>query len=158
MSQVALDTNLLTLLVVGRTSSTLIEKHKRLKAYDQRAFRILLEILGQAEELVVTTNTMTEAGNLIGFGIVEPLRSRLYSSLQEISARSREIAIPSIQACAAPEYLRIGLTDAAWLSALDSETVLLTDDIDLYFATSKRGFHVIKFEHLRKSSSALAVR
>ena len=73
---VILDSNLLVLLVVGTTSRSYIGKHKRLRAYTDRDFVLLLEVLSAAQRIIVTPNTVTETSNLAG-QIAEPARSRI---------------------------------------------------------------------------------
>ncbi len=150
MTTVALDTNLLMLLVVGRASPAFITRHKRLTQYSHHDFNLLVEALERADAIMTTPNTLTEVSNLAGFGVIDPLRSQIYGVLRNFTELLSEHYRPSRLAAAEPEYDRLGIADAAWLGVLDEETVLLTDDMQLYLATARRGLNVINFDHLRE--------
>lgn len=140
--RVAVDTNLLLLLVVGRTAPQWIGKHKRLRSYSSSDFNRLVEALSRARQILFTPHCISEVSNLLGHGIAEPLRGRLYRGLRGLLEAGEERFVPSADAAAATEYLRLGVTDAAWLAALDKSTVLLTDDEALKLAALNRGLAV----------------
>jgi hypothetical protein len=148
MPRIALDTNLLILLVVGSVSQRLVTTHKRLAAYGLDDWRLLLDSLGDSE-IVITPNAMTEASNLIVQGVREPHRSELRRALRDLICGAEERYARSAEASAAPEYDRLGLADAAWLETIADDTELLTVDLDLYLAASHRGLKARNFNHLR---------
>lgn len=158
MKPIALDTNLLLLLVVGQVAPTFISRHKRLQSYNARDFDLLLRALGRSKVLVVIPQSIAEASNLTVQGVAEPLRSRLYLSLKSIIDRSEEASVTSATAASQGEYPRLGITDAAWLSMLSEDTVLLTDDSALYMAAHHRGCEVINFSHLRATQDVHSKR
>lgn len=53
------------------------------------------------------------------------------------------------------EFGRLGLTDAGLLYMMDAESVLLTDDIDLYLAASRNSQQVEYFTYSRKAAGLL---
>ncbi len=63
-----------------------------------------------------------------------------------------EISIKSADALNDPDYLRLGLTDAAILTALSDQVALLTADLDLYLAALERRHRATNFGHLRDAS------
>ena len=144
-----LDANLLVLLVVGSESRDLISKHRRLEDYTVEDYDILFDLLEGADQLFVTPNTLTETSNLVGqHG--EPERSRLMRRLQFIIHESREIVVASVDAASNSQFERLGLTDAALLDAVTSDTPLLTVDLDLYLAALEAGEErAVNFTHYR---------
>ena len=133
-----LDANLLVLLVVGSESRDLISKHRRLKHYSAEDYDILYELLRDADELFVTPNTLTEASNLVSQHR-EPERSLLMRRLQYLIYGSKEVLVTSADASSNEKFEQLGLTDAALLEAITTDTPLLTVDFDLYLAAIETG-------------------
>ncbi len=148
LRHVALDANLLVLLIVGRIHPGLIATHKRLRAFDAENYAMLIAHL-DGTTLVTTPNAMTEASNLVAQGVREPARSPLFAELKIFSETVSEAYVPSTSATSMPEYLWLGLTDAAWLARLDSGTELLTVDLNLVLAAQRRGRSAVNFNHRR---------
>lgn len=136
------------LLLVGGVSEKLIERHKRLRAFSRADFRLLIECLGDASYITLP-NCLTEVSNLLCQGVVEPARSRLIEAFASFSQVASEVYIPSRQLVNVPEYIRLGLTDAAWLEALRPDMELLTVDLNLYLAALRRGIAAHNFNHFR---------
>ena len=130
MNAVALDTNLLLLLIIGQASQTLVGRHKRLSAYELHDYNLLVETLA-------------------GLGVAEPPRTRIYEILRFFVEHSNERFSESARVVTEPEYARLGIADAAWLGLLDEKMTLLTDDEALYRAATHRGFEVVNLNHLR---------
>ena len=135
--RVLIDTNLLVLLVVGRTGQHLISKHRRLQAFTVDDFGRLDDILRGIDRVVVTPNTLTEASNLLAqHG--EPERSRFFDIFRYLIEVSQEICVTSFEAAQNPQFVRLGLTDAAVLEAVSGETPLLTADLPLFLAAASK--------------------
>ena len=149
---VALDSNLLLLLVVGMTSRHFVEKHKRLQAFTAEDFDLLQEQLSVATEIVVTPNTLTETSNLIDH-IADPARAQIYSTLRSVlnSPNTSERFVPSIQASEEQALPRLGLTDCVLLKVCASGIPLMTVNLKLYLAAVARGDKVLNFNHLREN-------
>ena len=148
--RLALDTNILILLVVGQVSRKLISAHRRLRSYDESDYELLTKILSSFQRLIVTPNSSTETSNLIIDGIRDPYRGRLVAVLGAILAGSAEPYEPSASICLTPEFGRLGLTDAIWLKVLDKHSVLLTDDGGLYSAALQIGVETYNFSYVRR--------
>ena len=144
-----LDANLLVLLVVGATDQELIQSHRRLQAFDAPDYELLVGVLGDFQQVLVTPNTLTETSNLLSqHG--EPQRSRFFDTLRSLIEVNREIVVTSRQASANPSFNRLGLTDAALLEAATLETPLVTVDLDLYVAAlAKAPNAAVNFTHLQ---------
>ena len=145
-----IDTNLLVLLVVGQVSPEAIETHKRLGAFSTSDFELLKKILTGFRSLIVTPSALSEVSNLVGYGVVEPLRSQVMLALAHVIKSAVEVFDESRDVSKATEFRRLGLADSAWLAILDHQTVLLTDDTDLYLAALSRRSRAFNFAHVRK--------
>lgn len=149
MQRVALDANLLLLLVVGQVDPRAVGRHKRLGAYDIQSFVLLSELVATASEVVTTPNALTEASNLAPAGLAEPYRTEVMQRLAVFVRAATERYVPSRVALNQTVYSRLGLTDAGWLCAVDAETTLWTDDLELYLAAQNAGLAAVNFTHHR---------
>lgn len=147
---VAIDSNLLLLLVVGMTSRDYVEKHKRLKAFTSDDYDLLQNQLRVATEIVVTPNTLTETSNFIDH-MADPARSRIYDTLRQLLRlpETKEICVSSASAVEQSELPRLGLTDCVLLDVCSTGILLVTVDIHLYLAALNRGEKVLNFNYLR---------
>ena len=144
-----IDANLLLLLVVGSVSRDAITRHRRLRAYTQDDYGILIDLVAQVERVLVTPNTLTETSNLLGLH-GEPERSRFFERLRFIIEETEEIVVASAGAANNDAFTRLGLTDAALLEVATEETPVVTVDLDLYLAASSSDpASAINFTHLR---------
>ena len=160
---VVIDANRLVLLVVGLEDAALLGRHRRLRSYDTGAFDLLLARLADARSVVVTPGVLTEASNLLRYE-AEPARGRTMNALKAIVlgdaslARGMPVIERYLQAARVvlrDEFGRLGLTDAGLLYMMDAESVLLTDDIDLYLAASRNSQQVEYFTYSRKAAGLL---
>jgi hypothetical protein len=148
--QLILDTNLLLLLIVGSASRDYISKHKRLKAYSEKDFDILMKIISIVPNVFVTPNILTETSNLAGH-IPEPARTKIFNFFRDYIPSADEHYCESRRAINREEFIRLGLTDAVILHEMTDVFILLTDDFDLYYAAIKEGYQAQNFNHLRDS-------
>lgn len=147
---IAIDTNLLVLLVVGSASVDFIARHKRKNTFVKDDFRLLRQILLDADGIVFTPHVLSETSNLVR-QFAKPGVDTIVSVLGRMIQQSREIAVASADAVQRPEFRYLGLTDAG-LPSIDADDVaLLTDDFDLYRASLAAGRKPINFSHARES-------
>jgi hypothetical protein len=156
-SRVAIDANLLVLLVVGGVSKAHVERHKRLRAYTAEDFDLLTEILDTADAVFTTPNALTEASNLIFQGVSEPLRSQNRQALKYFVEQSEERFLPSRIAVSHQHFDWLGLADCVWLDVIkaDGSIVLLTADHDLHVMAQSIGCRAVNFNHLREDRGCL---
>lgn len=144
-----IDSNLLTLLVVGTEDRNMISRHRRLREYRLEDYAILRGLIENVREILVTPNTLTETSNLLGQHR-EPERSRLLRRLNVLIQESREVVVASIDASQSPLFDRLGLTDSVLLEIASPDAPLLTRDVGLYLAASRKGDGAaINFTYLR---------
>ncbi len=135
---------------MGATGRELIAKHRRLQGYTEDDYDILVELRGSVAQVFVTPNTLTETSNLLGQH-AEPERSRLFDTLRVFIQENREVVVASADASNNDAFGWLGLTDAALLEAITTETPLVTVDLDLYLEASRNDARsVINFNHLRR--------
>ncbi len=148
--RILLDANLLVLLIVGLTNPKFIAAHKRLASYSEGDFNILLDLLGPPgiSSLIVTPNVLTEASNLLRHS-AEPRKSAIMDKFRIFLKQVSEVHVPGNQAADRPEFLRLGLTDAALIELDNEEVMLLTADAPLYAAALTAGRHAENFAHHR---------
>lgn len=150
MRALILDSHLLLLLIVGLTSPSYIEKHRRLGAYTANDFQLLQGLVDRASAILVTPNTLTETSNLLAYAR-EPMKSELFVIFRKLIEEADERYLESARISDNPQFLRLGLTDSALLHVADPEIELLTADVELYLAALFEGQRVQNFNHLRES-------
>ena len=148
---VAVDANLLLLLIVGSASPAYIAQHKRLRdVYTEDDLSKLVELLGEFSDIVLLPNTLTEASNLLRY-IAEPARTAVLHQMRQLVRTGTEQFIPSATGVARAEFLALGLTDAVLLELssveVDDRPTLMTVDLDLAIAAEMRGYRVMNFNH-----------
>jgi hypothetical protein len=143
---IVLDANLLVLLVVGMASPAYISRHKQLRAYNVRDFDRLRTVLSNASRIIVTPNTVTEASNLAG-QISEPARTLVFTKLRALLGIAEEKYVASRQAAENITFLRLGITDAVVLDAMDVGSTLLSSDLGLCLEAARQGRTVVNFNH-----------
>jgi hypothetical protein len=60
-----------------------------------------------------------------------------------------------MQAASRAKFIRLGLTDCVLLEAWSDDTVLLTDDLDLYLSAMHNGRRADYFIHIRQAAGYL---
>lgn len=145
-----IDTNLLTLLVVGRVDRGLIEKHRRTRNFSVADYDRLRTIIRNVR-IFVTPHTLAETSNLLA---TKPLDKRLLVGLRALIEGSDEITVLGKTAASHRHFPRLGLSDAGLLRVISPQRPLLTVDLDLYQATFENGqIRAYNFRHSRSDSS-----
>lgn len=147
---IAIDTNLLVLLVVGSASEGYIARHKRTNTYAADDFRLLRQILLTADGLVFTPHVLAETSNLVR-QFSRPGVDAIVNVLRRMIEQAREVVVTGVEAVRRPEFRYLGLTDAALLAIEAGDITLLTDDFDLYRASLAAGRQPINFSHERET-------
>lgn len=143
---IVLDANFLVLFIVGAASPSYIAKHKRLRAYTEKDFRLLTDLLSAAPRIIVTPNTVTETSNL-ATQIADPARSHISTVLHALLTTTDEIYVESQLAAKNAAYLRLGITNSVLLSSMTGSRTLLTSDLDLYLEAARQGYAAVNFNH-----------
>lgn len=144
-----LDANLLVLLVVGLTDSSLILKHKRTRNFQVDDLALLKEILERVQTILVTPHIAAEASNLIG-QTDDVTAAALRLTLGRLLSSVQEKYEPSTLLVEEADFPRLGLTDAGVLRLAREQIPVLTADLGLYIAASKLCTASVNFNHLRQ--------
>lgn len=145
---IALDTQLLVLLAVGLTSPDIISKHKKTRSFDISDFELLTGLIA-GRSLLLLPDIITEASNHLLWH-KPPERDTVCEMLRTLVAAHQEVYIESKSACDRPEYLRLGIADAALLLATGRRSTLLTADVALHLAAEDAGLSTVNFNHERE--------
>ncbi|MGA2409992.1 MAG: hypothetical protein ABSG46_06320 [Candidatus Binataceae bacterium] len=143
---IALDANLLVLLVVGLTNPKYIATHRRLGSYTIANYELLTRLIAVSAGIVVTPNALSEASNLLR-QIGEPAKSQISDRFRSLIQRSSEIYVPSVDACSRREFFRLGLADSAMLEAGKQNLLILSTDAKLCIAAHNAGYESLNFTH-----------
>lgn len=149
MRGVFVDANLLVLLVAGVTDPTIISRHKRLQEFEPDDFERLYKLVTRYSTILLTPNTLTEASNLLRQHR-DPERSKLLKTLGILIRETHEVYQNSSDVVDHPSFLRLGLTDAGLLQLASEDTPLITVDLDLYLAASKKdSSSAVNYRHIQ---------
>lgn len=150
--RVVVDTNLLILLVTGRTSLEYIGKHKNLRTFALEDYATLTEFIGGVEHIFLTPNVLAETSSLAG-QIGDPIRRQIRTSLRLIIENAEEKYVESRAAVAREEYAWLGLTDASLLElSFREKATILSTDLMLCHTAAKLGLPAVNFNHLREKN------
>jgi hypothetical protein len=133
-SAVIIDTNLLSLLVVGAASRDYIALHKRLQSdFSLTEYELLVELIALFSDIILLPHIVAETSSLIR-QIPSPMRSRIQEKFRTLIETTIEFPIPSARGAEREEHQELGITDAVILHCLsmsDIEPTLMTIDRDL---------------------------
>ena len=134
--------------VVGTINPKLLGVAKRVKGYRPNDYELISTYLSFFSEIILLPNIATEASNLLDH-LKGEQRDDCMAFLKALTGIGSERYIASASAAEQPEYMALGITDAAILCALQSDTYLLTADWALYLAATYRGREAQYFDDLR---------
>lgn len=151
---IALDSNLLLVLVSGSMDVRLFKSFKRVRDYTIEVYQLLVRLLQAFTVLITTPHVLTEVSNLAN-SLSESYRYQWHATLAAIvGAKKASIGVqerwrPAAELVERPEFLPFGLTDTA-LTDLSSEALVVTEDYRLSGFLRDRGVPVLNFSDLRK--------
>lgn len=151
MRKVLLDANLIVLLIVGNVGRERIARHKRLSAYRAEDWDLLIDVLSDYEQIVLTPNVLTEASNLMRSGD-KGSRDAFSVIMQTLTCDAVEEYVESRGVVLDDRFARLGLADVASLGAMEADTTLLTADLGLFLAALDQGSRATNFNHIRDQS------
>lgn len=149
---VVIDTNLLLLLIVGKTDRRYIKAHKKTKSFDLDDFDLLLRILSKYKSIVVTPNVLTETSNLASFISDDAAKQAIFRTLAAFISQHDEKYVVSKDAGHRQEFRRLGLSDSALLEVNKTGVVMLTADRALHVAAQTAGYKAYNFNHIREAA------
>lgn len=145
---VLLDSNLFLVWVVGSVDPALVGTYERTSSYSTEDFALLSEYLASFETVLVLPNILTEVNNLLG-----KLKGDYRTAAHQILARAvrdwQEQYVASRDAVQQPEFMWLGITDAAVLAVAGHDVEVATDDLKLYRQLLERQASAVNFTHIR---------
>lgn len=131
--EVALDTNVFLLYLVGMVDKGSIAKNKRLAAFDVEAFERLVDLISGFDRIVVTPGCLSEATNLLDYDKASRAENFMYlAKLLGASDVLDERYIPARQAVNEPSYMWLGITDATYVEIAKRGIPVVTADLQLF--------------------------
>jgi hypothetical protein len=144
------DSNLLTLFLVGYFDVSLVPVFKRTRAYSENDYELLSFILLECDRLVVTPSVLAEVSNLCAH-LDSARRADFFKFVSRLlpSELFTERLVSLDGVARATGFVRLGFTDATieQLSALG--VPVLTDDLALYVHLNELNREAFNFTHLR---------
>ncbi len=139
---------MLLVFIVGSVNPKLLGVAKRVKEYRPSDFEILYTYLSLFSEIILLPNTVSEVSNLLDH-YAGDRRQNCMELLAILTSSRSEQYVASDIAAQQPEYMALGITDAALLCALGKDIYLLTSDLNLYLAALYRSHEAQHFDDLR---------
>ena len=152
---ILLDTNVLLLLLFAVYQPTMIGR-KRLEKYSADDGALLVQYVGRFRRILTTPHVLAETSNLVRQIVNGRLRTELFAKLHPQFC----LSLPdSFEQCTVDGrhidgelFGRLGLTDSGLAALVQTEQLLLTDDLDLYVAANSNGGIAINFTHMREAA------
>lgn len=131
--EVALDTNVFLLYLVGMVDKGSIQKSKRLAAIDEEAFERLVDLISGFDQIVVTPGCLSETTNLLDYDKARRAGNFMYlAELFGASDALDERYVPAKQAVKEPSYMWLGITDATYVEIAKRGIPVVTADLRLF--------------------------
>lgn len=140
---------MLVLFVIRSVDPKLLGVAKRVKEYRPSDYDLIYTYLNLFSEVVLHLNIISEASNLLDH-LNGKRRELCIERLALLVKGSSERYVASVLAMEQPEYMALGVADAAILCVLEGDTYLLTADRELYLAALCRNREAQYFQELRK--------
>lgn len=150
MREVALDTNVFLLFLVGQVNPNQISRNKLLQKFVPSDYELLCRLIAPFDRIVVTPGCLTETTNLLDHNRLsrEAYFPRLKALLHMPDA-VREEYVPSSRATEQPSFMWLGVTDATYVDIARQGIPVITADFDLYLQVSSYCEQSVNFDALR---------
>ena len=149
MPALLLDSNALVLLMVGLLDRAQLGRHRRVRAFDTVDFSHVQNIARRFERHVSVPTVLSEASNLLqsdSGGIVPNAGRTLATYIDALE----EIYEPSKSLVVRPQFLKLGLADAAIAdAAVRHDLTVVTTDHALHGALTALRVNAVNLFHLR---------
>lgn len=155
---ILVDTNVLLLYLFGKYQPTLIGR-KRLEKYGREDVDLIFQFLARFQQILTTQHVLAETSNLARQIVSGSLRTALSLKLHPLfcldtSASFKQCEVDGVK-IDLMVFAELGLTDAGLTSLVRADTLLLTDDLDLYVAAVSTGGDAINFTHMREAAGTV---
>jgi len=144
---IAVDSNLLLLLVVGSWNVRFIANHKRLSGFSTEDFYLVRDFVASFQSVVTTPHVLAEVSNLAGVA-TGSAKGLIFTQFAKVIRTLDERQIASASASANSEFPVFGLTDAV-LCTVCSTMLLLTADGSLASHMRRKGMNAWTLDNLK---------
>jgi hypothetical protein len=140
--------NLHLLLIVGLFDKQLIKKHKRTQTFTIDDFDLLIEYIGGADIIWITTHCLAEVSNLIK-QTNESAKVNLIQFLISVTSEFKESYVNKNLIFNKDCFIRLGVADTGIIIKAKRVDCLFTVDLDLYLEALRNGYKAFNFNHMR---------
>ncbi|USX26353.1 hypothetical protein NHH73_27970 [Oxalobacteraceae bacterium OTU3CINTB1] len=155
---ILIDTNVLLLYLFGKLLPSAIGQ-KRLSKYGIEDADLISQFVGRFGQILTTQHVLAETSNLarqiVGGGFRHEMSQRLHPLFCLETPGSLKSCHVDGPAISADLFARLGLTDAGLTTLVQTNTLLLTDDLDLYISAVSTGGDAINFTHMREAAGTV---
>ena len=147
-SGIFLDTNLLVLLVVGRTNRSFIGSEKVTSSFTPAEYDDLVRLLRPFHRRFSLPHVFTETSNLLGKSSGQR-RQAYFRTFARLIGEFEELTVESREPAEHPHFDRFGLVDLAILVAARDRLLIVTDDFRFADYAARRGAQVMPWRDRR---------
>lgn len=156
---ILVDTNVLLLYLFGQFQPDAVGRRKRLERYSAEDADLVIQFLGKFKHILTTQHVLAETSNLARQIVGGAQRLAFSQALYPLfclntPASFRPCAVDGLS-ISIEVFVRLGLTDAGIATLVGADTLLLTDDLDLYLAAVSTGGDAINFTHMREAAGTV---
>lgn len=147
---ILLDSDVLLLYLMGRVDRKRISEFPRTAHYTEAEFEVLERVVTSYPTVGVTPSVLTEASNLTKRGS-RKLKKDLRRELRKLVSSLEENYVPSTEATANPNFVRLGLADVGLIEAAKTyagRAVIITDDGGLHRSATQSNIQSVNFTYL----------
>lgn len=150
MREIALDTNVFLLFLVGRANPGGIKRVKRLQAFAPEDYALLCQLIAPFDRMVVTPGCLAETTNLLDH---DRLARETYfpelRALLHMPDTIREDYVPAARVTDERSFLWLGITDATYVDIARRGVPVITTDFKLYQQVISYCQQSVNFDFLR---------
>ena len=146
---ILLDTNLLTVLLVGSLGKGEVERFKRTRQFTTKDVVELQNIVKSFGGIYTTPHVVAEVSNLLDW-LDDTKKSEASRWLAAYVHNAKEVHIKAAEIVKTPVYSKLGITDAGLVMLAKQEgCTVFTADLPLYHYASNLRVEIVNFNHLR---------
>jgi len=146
---ILLDTNLLTVLLVGSLGNGEVERFKRTRQFTTKDVVELHNILKSFGWICTTPHVVAEVSNLLDW-LDDTRKSEASRRLAAYVHNAKEVHVEAAEIVKTQIYSKLGITDAGLVMLAKQEScTVFTADLPLYHYASNLSVEIVNFNHLR---------
>ena len=146
---ILLDTNLLTVLLVGSLGNGEVERFKRTRQFTTKDVVELHNIVKSFGWICTTPHVVAEASNLLDW-LDSGRKGKASRLLAAYVHAAKEVHVEATEIVKTPVYSKLGITDAGLVMLAKQEgCTVFTADLPLYHYASNLRVEIVNFNHLR---------